>query len=126
MSFAKDAVDTKQKLIEDGHQVILPTNIEGYASGEKSVENKWEKIDADVIKNYYQEIKNCDGILVINKEKNGIDNYLGGNSLIEMAFAYVLEKKIFLLNPIPNGLNYSEEVEAMNPLVINNDLSKIR
>lgn len=42
-----------------------------------------------------------------------------------MAFAHVLNKKIFLLNPIPQ-INYSDEIEAMNPIILNHDLSKIK
>jgi hypothetical protein len=29
-----------------------------------------------------------------------------------------------LLNPVPQ-INYSDEIEAMNPVILNNDLSKV-
>lgn len=41
-----------------------------------------------------------------------------------MGFAYVLKKKIFLLNPIPE-LSYSDEIKAMKPIVLDGDLKKI-
>jgi hypothetical protein len=63
--------------------------------------------------------------LIVNITKNGIANYVGGNALIEMAFAHVLNKKVFLLNDIPLQLNYSDDIAAMQPLVINGDLTKI-
>jgi len=44
--------------------------------------------------------------------------------LIEMAFAYVLNKKIFLLNPAPR-MSYSDEIEAMKPIIINEDLNQV-
>jgi predicted RNA-binding protein with PUA domain len=44
--------------------------------------------------------------------------------LIEMAFACALDKKIYLLNPIPE-MNYSDEIFAMKPIVLSGDLSKI-
>jgi hypothetical protein len=72
----------------------------------------------DVIRKYFHEIKEVDAILVLNYTKNGIENYVGGNSLIEMAFAHVLNKKIFLLNPIPK-MNYSDEIESFFPVVLN-------
>ena len=124
MAFAKDMLEIKQKLEEQNHIVIVPTNTDKYANGTIDVENKWEKIELDVIRAYFEEIKKTDSILVINKDKNNIKNYVGGNSLIEMAFAHVLNKKIFLLNPVPQ-INYSDEIEAMNPVILNNDLSKI-
>jgi predicted RNA-binding protein with PUA domain len=42
-----------------------------------------------------------------------------------MAFAYVLDKKIFLLNPIPK-ISYSDEIYAMKPIILNGDLTKIK
>ena len=104
--------------------VIVPANTESYADGTIDVENKWEKIQLDVIKSYFEKIKKQDAIFVINKDKNNIKNYVGGNSLIEIAFAHVLEKKIFLLNPIPE-MNYSEEIEAMKPIVLNGNLNLV-
>jgi predicted RNA-binding protein with PUA domain len=60
----------------------------------------------------------------VNITKNGIKNYVGGNALIEMAYAHVLDKKIYLLNPVPD-MNYKDEIEAMSPTILNGDLSKI-
>ena len=39
-----------------------------------------------------------DSILVLNKRKNGIDNYIGANTFAEVALAFYFNKKIFLLN----------------------------
>jgi hypothetical protein len=89
-----------------------------------SVEDKWDKVEGDLLKNYWKEIENSDGILVVNITKSGIENYIGGNALIEMAFAHILDKRIFLLNPIPKQ-SYSDEIEAMNPRVVQGDLSQI-
>ena len=61
---------------------------------------------------------------LINENKNDVENYIGGNGLIEMAFAHILNKKIYLLNPVPK-LNYTDEIEAMQPIIINNDLKLI-
>lgn len=125
MNFAKDMLEIKNNLEKSGNFVIVPANVEKYADGTIDIENKWEKIEFDLIRSYFDKIKSCDAILVINKDKNNILNYIGGNSLIEIAFAYVLNKKIFLLNPIPK-INYSDEIEAMQPIILNGDLSKIK
>jgi len=125
MAFAKEMLEIKQKLEKQNHIVIVPTNTDKYANGTIDVENKWEKIEFDVIRAYFEEIKKTDAVLVINKDKNSIKNYVGGNSLIEIAFAHVLNKKVFLLNPVPQ-INYSDEIEAMKPIVLNGDLSKIK
>lgn len=73
---------------------------------------------------YYEEIGKNDAILVLNNEKNEISGYIGGNSLIEMGFAIVLNKKIFLLNDIPN-IGYSDEIEAMKPIILKGNLEEI-
>ncbi len=125
MAFAKEMLEIKQKLEEQNHIVIVPTNTDKYANGTIDAENKWEKIELDVISAYFKKIKKTDAILIINKDKDNIKNYVGGNGLIEMAFAHVLDKKVFLLNPIPQ-MSYSDEIEAMKPIVLNNDLSKIQ
>ena len=125
MKFGKDMLEFKQELETKGHRVIVPENTESYADGTIDVENKWEKIQLDVIKSYFEKIKEQDAIFVINKDKNNIKNYVGGNSLIEIAFAHVLEKKIFLLNPIPD-MSYSDEIEAMKPIVLNKNLDLIK
>ncbi|MDD5625802.1 MAG: hypothetical protein PHG83_01400 [Patescibacteria group bacterium] len=124
IAFSKEILETQKILEAKGFVVIVPKDILKYAEGEVSHEDKWAKIEGDVFKEYFEEIKKCDAVLVINKDKNNIENYIGGNSLIEMAFAHILNKKIFLLNPIPK-INYTDEIEAMKPIILNGDLDKI-
>lgn len=124
MAFGKEILKIQKDLEDLGHKVVTPANIGNYANGNLSVEDKWQKLKFDSIKFYYSQIKKQDAILVINKDKNGISNYVGGNTLIEMAFAHVLDKKIFLLNPIPK-MSYSDELEFMNPIVLSGNLDLI-
>jgi hypothetical protein len=125
MAFAKEMILIKAKLEKLKHKVIIQEDVEKHASGEIKDEDKWRKLEIDPLKNYYAEIKKSDAIIVINHSKNNIENYIGGNTLIEMAFAYVLDKKIFLLNPIPK-ISYSDEIYAMKPIILNGDLTKIK
>jgi len=62
----------------------------------------------------------------LNYDKRGIKNYIGGNTLMEIGFAHVLNKKIFLLNPIPEIPFYKSEIEAVRPVILNGDLSKVK
>ncbi len=124
MAFAREMVNIQKELENLGHTVAAPANLEKHASGTMTMENKTEKIELDLIRGYFEEIKNTDAILVLNYDKNNIKNYIGGNSLIEMAFAHVLNKKIFILNPIPQ-ISYSDEIEAMQPIILNGNIAKI-
>jgi predicted RNA-binding protein with PUA domain len=128
MTTAKAMLSAKEKLVAMGHSVTMPEFTEDYAQMESLdhvvSESAKNKIEHDLIKRYYNKIKDGDAILVINEDKNGKVNYIGGNSFLEMGFAYVLNKKIFLLNPIPE-LSYTDEIIAMQPIIINGDLKKI-
>jgi len=77
------------------------------------------------IKLWYNLIINGDAILVLNYDKNGIKNYIGGNTLMEIGFAHVNDKKIFLLNPVPEEVSYKDEIKAMVNVILKGDLNKI-
>jgi hypothetical protein len=66
-----------------------------------------------------------DAILVLNFEKNGQANYIGGATFLEIFRAFELEKKIFFFNPIPDNI-FKDELVAMNPIVINGDLKLVK
>jgi len=69
---------------------------------------------------------NSDAVLALNFEKRGIANYIGCNTLLEIAFAYTAGKKIFLLNPLPQQEYIHDEINAIEPIVIHGDLSLIK
>ncbi|MFH0987528.1 MAG: hypothetical protein V1841_01375 [Patescibacteria group bacterium] len=132
IKFLKEMVEAKEKLDEIGHEGINCSAIEDLALGRdpelmrKVKENHAQvKKEGGFIKWYYDSIVNSDAILVLNYDKNGIKNYIGGNTLMEMGFAHVNDKKIFLLNPIPE-ISYRDEIIAMEPIILNGDLSKIK
>ena len=58
----------------------------------------------------------------MNYDVGEIENYIGGNSFLEMGMAYYLGKPIYLLNPIPE-MPYISEIEAMEPTVLSGDLA---
>ena len=70
-------------------------------------------------------IKTADAILIANYDKKGIKNYIGGNTFLEIGFAHVLGKAIYILNDIPN-CSYTEEIKIMQPIVLKGDLLKLK
>jgi hypothetical protein len=125
MASAKEMIRAKQDMEKRGIIVEIQHDILEYAKGKVRNEDKWKKINFDPFKNYFNIIKKCDAILVVNIERKGIKGYVGGNTLIEMAFAHVLDKKIFLLHEIPE-LSYKDEIEAMKPIILNEDFTKMK
>jgi hypothetical protein len=129
MAYSKEMVAIANKLRQKNHEVVLPSNADKYADGtlasEKSYEATENKIKDDLIRDYYKKISSSDAVLIANFDKNGIENYIGGNSFLELAFAHVLNKPVYLFNPIPT-MPYTDEIRAMQPTVIDGDLSKIK
>jgi len=121
MTFSPEIVEIARKLKERGHEIDLPKFTEHYSTlssrEEMHVESAHNKIEHDLIRYYFRLIEKSDAILVVNKTKKGIENYIGANTLLEMGFAYVLDKPIYLLNPIPRQ-DSSDEIIAMRPIVL--------
>jgi hypothetical protein len=127
ISAADEILKVKNKLEKIGHSVEIPEGVKRseLRKIEAPDEEKAEvKIKHDLIRDYYEKIKKYDIVLVVNPEKNGIKGYIGGNTLIEMAFAHVLNKKLYCLYSLGN-LPYKSEMLAMQPIVLKGDLDKI-
>jgi hypothetical protein len=129
MSASKEMMESKILLEKMGHSVVVPKNTERYASGvlepESAHESTQHKIENDLIRGYYELIADSDAVLVVNADKRGIRNYVGGNSFLEAAFAHVLGKKLYFVNDIPE-MSYSDELAALQPVILRNDLERIR
>lgn len=136
IQFSNEMIHIKKELEVLGHTVLLPYSTEKIASGHLSLDAYMKEKEAhgdlkfrnegpDLIKDHYEKILSSNAILVLNYTKKGIEHYIGGNALMEMGFAYVNHKKIFLLNPIPD-MPYKDELVAMNPTVVNKKLQSIR
>jgi hypothetical protein len=69
-------------------------------------------------------IKNMDGELVLNFNKNGIDNYIGGATFLEIYDAFRMNKKIYFVNPIPD-IMLKDELIGFSPTIIGDNLQDI-
>ena len=131
MAFAKEMVNAKHQLEQRGHVVFIPEGTYHYTNGEidkkivSGSEGAKRKIANDLIRKHCQFIDNSDAILVLNYEKNGVSNYIGGNSFLEIGYAHIINKKIFLMNEIPEIELFRQEIEAVQPIVIYGNLDLI-
>jgi hypothetical protein len=128
ISAVAEIVKAKERLESLGHQVEIPAGVRREflrARTEVSTSEKAEdKILGDLIRGYYGKIGQADAVLVVNPEKRGVPGYIGGNTFLEMGFAFVQDKPLFLMNPIPD-LPYTSEMIAMTPTILHGDLSLI-
>jgi len=126
-------VGAKDELCALGFDGWIHPHYEMLVRGEKNDQlARWEAGERAALKrenNYFHEhyknICESDAVLIVNGEKHGVANYIGGNVLMEMGQAYVNRKKIFFLNGMPSGLSYLDEIEAMDPVCLFGDLSRI-
>lgn len=121
----KHEVDLPPFEIKDDKGKMIPV-LEYYRIRKSETsDNSWVWDEKEMaIRNHFDKIVWADVVLVVNYDKNNIPYYIGGNTFLEMGIAFFLEKKIFLLNPIPD-VSYREEILGMKPIVINNNLNKI-
>lgn len=127
MDFFKEFAETKAALEKLGHTVTIPLYVDEFLRGEidKTVTDQ-RKLDNELIKANFEEVNRNDAILVMNITKNAIENYIGANTFLEIAFAHILNKKIFLYNPFPNQPYISQELTSMKPVVIAQDLKLLK
>lgn len=136
IDFTDKIIEVKKELETLGHQVHIPFTSNRILNGEFTLEDfrkekqeygdgSFRKIQDDVIKKYFKLIREHDLVLIINEEKKGIKGYIGGNTFLEMGFAHVQDKPLYLYNDIPK-MPYYDELIAMSPTVINGDLTKLK
>jgi hypothetical protein len=132
--FVNEMNDIQIELENLGHTVTVPLGVDLVNTRgvtlEEFVKLKDEgkhhtlTIQHDAIRTHYKKIVSSDAILVTNWEKRGVENYIGGNTFLEMGFAHVNDKEIFILNGIPE-MPYTDEIHAMQPMVLHGRLDSI-
>lgn len=129
MQNSEKMIEVRNALEKLGHKAFaskFTPSMVGKSDEEKEEMKLHQKYNLDAIREFWMAMQGADALLVLNLEKNGEKNYIGGNTFLEMGFAHVLKQKIFLYNPIPENPYYRTEIIAMNPVVISGDLSLIK
>ncbi len=127
-AFYKDIAPIKEKLESMGHTIELPNSYydpkveeRSWAQGEK----EHAEFKARMFRMSEERIAEMDAVLTLNFDKNGVRNYIGGATFLELYVAFMKNKKIFLYNPIPEGMLY-DEIAGFMPTVINGNIELVR
>ena len=118
----------KDYLEKKGFEVAVPHT---YLNPEKESETWKEGVEshaafkARMFRLSEEKIKGMDAVLVLNFEKYGVPNYIGGSTFLEMYEAFRNNKKIYLYNDIPNGMLF-DEIEGFGQIIIKGDLNLIK
>jgi len=117
----------KTTLEASGHAITLPNCYDDPATEDRlravgtAAHAEWK---ATMLRHSTDVMEQTDAVLVLNFDKHGTANYIGGATFLEMYDAFRLGKKIFLYNGIPNGI-LADEIIGFNPTIIYGDLSKV-
>lgn len=145
IAFYKEMEQLKDDLEKIGHEVLIPkldneapaeygggrkVYFNGYIEENGGIsafppEHEIWELKRKAINDHFEKIKWGDAVVIANHPKRGVEGYIGGNTLIEIALAYYLNKPIFVLNPISDELSYKQEIYGMKPVLLNGDLSLI-
>ena len=128
LAFTDEVKEIANRLHELGHEVLLPNGViidAIYKADFDSIKAKRGN-GYDFIREHFKKIEESDAMLVCNFTKNGIDNYIGANTFLEMGFAYYIKKPIYALNPLPDYKYINDELLNFDVKVINGDLSEIK
>jgi hypothetical protein len=126
-NFYRKAVDIQARLENEKYKIVVPSTAEKMKqSGDFDVSHykTWFADASDyhkkaaLMRGHFDKVAESDAILVLNDEKHGVANYIGGNVLMEMALAFYLHKPIFVLNEIPEESPFLEEIVGMGPIVL--------
>jgi hypothetical protein len=126
-SFYRQAVDLAEEFEKAGFNVLLPDMAEAMKKAndfERTNFQPWLTdpakyyVKGDLMHGHFDKVAAGDSVFVINDEKHGVQNYIGGNVLMEMALAFHLGKPIFILNEVPEESSFKEEIYGMEPVVL--------
>lgn len=126
-AFYDKVIPIKQTLEKTGHKISLPNCFDNpgtearYRKMGKKEHSEWK---ASMIKHSEDVINQNDAVLVINFDKNGQKNYIGGATFLEMYDAFRLDKKIYMYNDLPDGI-LKDEVEGFEPILLHQNLDLI-
>ncbi|QHN42335.1 DUF84 family protein [Candidatus Mycosynbacter amalyticus] len=112
---------TKSDLEQRGYQVDNPDFAEDslHVALEQDVDKKRGFIDQ-----HFAKIDTSDAILVVNGEKNGVANYIGGNTLMEMTYAYAHGLEVFVLGDVPD-VSFRDEIRGLQPILLRGELDAL-
>ncbi len=131
MSFYPDVFKIGQKLEDAGWKVLYPESALIMKQKENFDPKQFRggittQDKARFIKLHFKKELKSSAILVVNKTKNGIKGYIGGNALMEMGIAFNAGIKIYVLNNYPKTGPFHDEISAMEPIILNGKIENLK
>lgn len=122
MQFDARMTELLDELARRGYEVDKPNVVEGHVYADNLDANA--ELKRGFIDEHFAKMNTSEAILVVNETKNGVEHYIGGNTLMEIAYAYSQGLDIFLLNPVPE-LPYADEIRGVHPIILGGSLDTL-
>lgn len=131
MTFYPDVLKVGEKLEAKGWTVLYPESLQIMKQKNNFDPKEFRKhITAKdkgrFIKLHFDKIEKSNAILIVNKTKNGIRGYIGANAMMEAGIAFNRKIKIYLLHPYSKTHPFYDEISAMEPIITNGLIEKIK
>jgi hypothetical protein len=133
-NFYKHVVELMEQLEKMGYKVIIPQTAHKMKADNDFEVSHYKTWFADandyhkkakLIRDHFDEVARGDVCLVVNDEKHGIADYIGGNVLMEMALAFYLKKPVVIMNEIPAESPFEEEINGFQPIVLHGKIENL-
>lgn len=120
LDFKDEMLRTKEYLEKKTGVTVLLPELQRYQHirDEFGNDTLFDEIKNRLSRQNIKLVEQCNCLLILNYSHRSVENYIGGNSFLEMVIAFYLKKPIFLLNDIPVGMSYTEEIRSFFPTVI--------
>jgi len=125
MQFEQEMNDVANKLQALGYETEKPNSVEGHAYGESQNLDEIADLKQGFIREHFAKIDQSEGILIVNCDKKGIAGYIGGNTLMEMTYAFAQGLDIYTLYDLPNDVTYANEIDAMMPIILDGNINNL-
>ena len=120
MRFYKEMAEWKEKLGQQGYEATTPARLaDVHEIRDKENDlGRFEQVKREQGMKHFQKVIDTDAILVLNFDKDGRKNYIGGNTFAEIALAVAINYtqgrniKVYTLNPLPEDSDFTEELKA--------------
>lgn len=124
-SMAHYVGDIQRILSASGHTIFLTSSqMDPWAEGMHRGTKEHAAWKAKILKHNQSIVERVDCLLVLNFNKDDIENYIGGTTFLDMYLAFQSGKPIYLMRDIPEGI-LKDEIISFNPVILHEDLSKI-
>lgn len=123
MKFYSNMQLCQELLLNQGIEAIIPKD-EGDLPDDMD-ERTFLQFKKKVSNSYLKKIRDSstEAILVFNEKKNGLENYIGANTFVEIAMAFAWNRKIYLMNDIYEP--FRDELLAWECKCLKGDISSL-